>query len=231
VAVAVVRVLLSRCTPRLSLSNAFGTLKDIVTLLLCCCCSCGCCGSVCLLCAFAVVAEQSSLSLCGRRCRSRAALSLYSSAVVVESFRSFGGFSHFAPVLLLFLWMLWIGRRRTDVAVSVRPSLSSCGRRCRSRAALLLYSPWLSLSNGFRALKDKVTLLLCCCSSCGRYRSDCLCAFAFVAELSLSSCRRCRRAAVAVVRVVLLCSLTISGFGGFNHSLQGLLLLLLMLFF
>jgi hypothetical protein len=70
-------------------------------------------------------------------------LAVLSSAVAVERFRSFGEYSHFAPVLLLFLWMLWIGlplsfrcRRRTFVAVSVRPSLSSCGCRCSSRAAL-----------------------------------------------------------------------------------------------
>jgi hypothetical protein len=148
-------------------------------LLLCCCCSCVCCGSVCL-CAFAFVAEL-SLTSC-RRCRRAACCSfaVLSSAVAVERFRSFGGLSHFAPVLLRFLWMMWIGlslsfrcRRRTVVAVVV-PLLSSCGRRCRSCAALSLYSPRLSLSNAFVALENTVTLLLCCCCSCGCCGSVCL---------------------------------------------------------
>jgi hypothetical protein len=110
------------------------------------------------------VLVPSMMSSCGRRCRSRA-FAVCFSAVAVECFRNYGGFCPFDPVLLLFLSMLRMCQsssfccRSQTIAVLVPSMVSSCGRRCRSRAvAVLLGCRCRMLSQLWRLLS------LCSCA-------------------------------------------------------------------
>jgi hypothetical protein len=180
-----------------------------VNLLKGCCCRC----------RRAVAVVVPSLSFCRRCCRAtvdvvRVLLLCY------FALAGFGGCSHCPQGLLL----LPNCRCRRAVAVVV-PSLSFCRRCCRAAVdvvrVLLLCSLALAGFGGCSHCPQGLLLLPNC--RCRR-------AVAVVVP-SLSFCRRCCRAAVDVVRVLLLCSLALAGFGGCSHSPQGLLLLLLMLFF
>ena len=89
---------------------------------------------------------------------------------------------------------------------------------------MLFRSCWLwwlqSLSSRAVAIAELSLPSCCCCRQA-----------VTVVVPSLSFCRRCCPETVDVVCVLLLCSLVLAGFDGCSHSPQGLLLMLLMLFF